>query len=403
MKLIAWTTFCFLIVTTAHADISSSAQSAYITQAAADAPGDSQVIFILDNRGRVFGFVNDPFHPTFISNFTRIKTPEKIKYIVPYVSIDANGDVYTWEQGDYESVEGHIEHITFTDAHKLSGISNVNEIVFNERHYAAISNGSDVYVWDSGGSDKFRYQRPDSKVQTIERKPTEPRRIFSDKNVKKVSINSWSVMVYQHGHEGERPFLLGFDTYFGYLILMKDGKLVGINTDSNGQPLLGKTIDLNPLEIGTFRGAKDILASRGSIAVIYDEGTTSYVNHCEIQEKDLSGNWVTKKGAHQAKGNITDVVEISKYFEGGTPNSYIKNDGTVWYEWPNSFRRWDNGCSPTVRNETKPIGFSPSFSTTIHKAIYIYGNLMIDEEHHLWTSVYSFKQPYDLIPISLPN
>lgn len=374
MKHMMWVLLGLVALNAAYVD--AAQPPSHVIQAVTEFGADSQIVFTLDNLGEVFGFVIEPASPKTITNWTKISSLQNIKSIVPYAAIDANGNVFTWEISDMDSDQGIIQNISFTDAHKLVDIEHVNEIVNLEQHYAAISNNSDVYVWTSGSgyADAHHIQ------------PTAPKKIYSGTKVKKISIN-WA---YPRS------------TAIGYLILLEDGTLVGINTDSYGQVLQGKTMDWNPTAIGNFKGAKDLQANDDSTAIIMDDGATIFVNHCETHKKDISGTWVPVKGVHEEKGDLTNVVAIGKSIAYHQPNYFIKADGTVWTEWSHFHVNYKNECSSQTSikgfdNFSRPalkIDFQTSASDVMPKAVFIYGNLVIDSEYRLWSTFYDLHYPY---------
>lgn len=368
MNQIMWIILGLVALNAAYAD--TAQPRSHIIQAVSEFAADSQVVFTLDDLGEVVGFVIEPASPKKISNWTRIRSLQNVRSIVPYAAIDANGDVFTWEINNIDTDQGIIQGISFTDAHKLAGIGHINEIDNLDQHYAAISNNSEVYVWTSDGH---------------QIRPTAPKKIYSGAKIRKISIN-WA---YPRS------------TTVGYLILLEDGTLIGINTDSNGQVLDGKTIDWNPIVVGKFKGAKDIHANVDSTAIIMNDGAIIFVSHCETHEKDSSGTWVPMKGKHDAKGELTDVVAIGKSIT-FHPDYFIKADGTVWTQRAPFSVNYLGECSSQSATKgfdnfkvpARKVNFQTAASDVTPKAVFIYGNLVIDSEYRLWSTLDDWHYPY---------
>lgn len=360
--------------------LSFFAGSAYASNIVEITVDEIGIPFVLDDEGQVWGF-RKPYsleEPIKLSNLNHIKK------IAPYIAVDTEGRVFTWsiDDAEVETVEGEITEAGYTTPQRFGDMKGVTLVAHSMNHFFAVINNQEIVEW------------------LIIRKENKPGGGFGVEGygpIKKI-ISSPGVKAIAAA-PGTMARIVAEPAPYGLVALFDDGTVMGWGISSSGQ--IVKDANTPSILLTKSPGAVGIAMNDFHTVILSAQGVPQFWGGCDLYGRDGNGGhpW-THGSVHGAEGYVADVIgmaiaqDINIGVAGGwgndngTPDVFIKRDGTVWIAYapiPENTPNFDCGQYKTA-NPRQAVQVSAGKAIAVQVATARGFIFMLDADHKLWTT-----------------
>ena len=295
----------------ANSDVALLSRPGNIIQIAVGDVGHVEdLLFMLDDAGHVWGF-RDPFIND-MTELVQIRGLEHIKKIAPYMALDDQGQVYTWDLVDEQWKEDALKRTNYTQAKVLPSINGATDIahcIYKGANGYAVVNGNRIVTWDETFAS-------DPSGNTVT-KYGAIKEIYSGKNV--LRLASW---------EGQGRIL----PKVTLVSLLEDGTVLGWGVNEFGQETFAGG---ERVELGKFPNAVDIAMNDRYTMVLTKEGGVLYWGGCDHHGFNNNGKPWEWGHIKEKQGAINGVQSFAISVVGPSVfDAFLKSDGTVWLSRP---------------------------------------------------------------------
>jgi hypothetical protein len=281
--------------------------------------GEFGYTFLLDDKGDVWGFTET----TRLKGLHKLKGLKDIKALQPFVAIDKNGDVFTWEfdrektnYGEVSTDDIGIPGAVYTNAKRESRIKNavlIAATLYNSRVVVQADGGiyqfGYYYEPKDGANDKDTVERRDF-FRLIGRKPDIQSIAYSDDRTS-VLLKNGDVISWLSTFNWD--FQRGESTYRESLASIELGKVAA------------QAVSIHDGQL-----------NQDQLSVLLADGRVAYLKSCvQFRRKDeqtytksvSTYGWQIMRDKHGVIGNIARMMGGST---NGSETVFVKRDGSVW-------------------------------------------------------------------------